>query len=70
MEVAQMKTFLKELLNTVSNILVPICALICAIMEAVHAPTKAILVVKAIEYWAFNVSGTAERLQQTKMKLK
>lgn len=61
-----MKTFLKELLNTVSNILVPICALVCAIMEAVHAPMKAVRVVKAIEYWTFNMFGTAERLQQAK----
>ena len=56
--------FLKELLNIITNILVPIVSVLIAIMEILPVPTKFIKLLKAAEYWLFYAQGTAEKIDK------
>ena len=58
------KIFIRELGNVCTNLLTPLFALICAIMELFHAPAEAIEKVKKIEYWAFYALATAEDIRK------
>lgn len=61
---AKFKIFIRELGNVGTNLLTPLFALICAVMELFHAPAEAIEKVKKIEYWAFYALATAEDIRK------
>ena len=61
---AKFKIFIRELGNVGTNLLTPLFALICAVMELSHAPAEAIEKVKKIEYWAFYALATAEDIRK------
>ena len=56
--------FLKELLNIIGNILVPIVSVLIAIMAILPVPTKFIKLLKVFEYWLFYAQGTAEKIDK------
>lgn len=61
---AKFKIFIRELGNVGTNLLTPLFALVCAVMELFHAPAEAIEKVKKIEYWAFYALATAEDIRK------
>lgn len=56
--------FLKEILNVLGNVLVPLVSLVVLIMEILPVPITWIEAVKKAEYWLFYVSGTGERIEE------
>lgn len=60
----RIKLFLGELLNLITNILVPIMSVIIAIVELFPVPTKVIDILKKVEYWLFYGAGTAKKIEK------
>lgn len=56
--------FLKEILNVLGNVLVPLVSLVVLIMEILPVPTTWVEAVKKVEYWFFYASGTGERIEK------
>lgn len=61
----RIKLFLKELINIITNFLVPVVAVLIAILEIFpFIPLKIILFLKTVEYWLFYAAGTAEDVKE------
>lgn len=60
----RIKLFLGELLNLITNILVPIMSVIIAIVELFPVPTKVIDILKKAEYWLFYSAGTGKKIEK------
>ena len=56
--------FLEELLNIVTDILVPLAALIAAILQLLPVPLKWVHVVKQIENWLYYAKGTGDKIKE------
>jgi hypothetical protein len=63
--------FLKELVNIITDVLVPIMALIAAILELIpFVPLKWAQGVKKLEDFFYNVAGTAKDIKEEIKKIK
>jgi hypothetical protein len=60
----RIKIILKEFMNILTNVLVPLLALLIAICEILPVPYKVIRILKVVEYWAFYAFGTAENIKK------
>lgn len=60
----RIKLFLGELLNLMTNILVPVLSVIIAIVELFPVPTKVVDILKKAEYWLFYSAGTAKKIEK------
>ena len=56
----------KEILNFITNILIPIWNIVILIAETFGAPTNVLHALNKIEYLLFNISGTKETIEQQK----
>lgn len=56
--------FLKEVLNIITDILVPLVALVAAILQLLPVPLKWIHVVKRIENWLYYAKGTGDKIKE------
>ena len=56
----------KEILNFITNILIPIWNIVILIAETFGAPANVLDALKKIEYLLFNISGTKETIEQQK----
>ncbi len=56
--------FLKEILNIITDILVPLVALVAAILQLLPVPLKWINVVKKIENWLYYAKGTGDKIKE------
>ena len=56
--------FLKELLNLIADILVPLAALVAAIMQLLPVPLKWVNAVKKIENWLYYAKGTGDQIKE------
>lgn len=54
----------KEILNFITNILIPVWNIVILIAETFGAPAKVLEVLKKIEYILFDISGTKETIEQ------
>lgn len=58
------KCFWKELGNVLTNVLVPVVAMVAAIMELLQLPTAWIQGVKKVEYWLWEACGTKKEIDK------
>lgn len=59
------KEGLKEVLNFLLNVLVPVVSILVTIAEVVpFVPAKAVMILKKAEYFMFNAFGTAKDLEK------
>ena len=56
----------KEILNFITNILIPIWNIVILIAETFGAPANVLDALKKIEYLLFNISGTKETIEEQK----
>ena len=56
----------KEILNFITNILIPIWNIVILVAETFGAPANVLDALKKIEYLLFNISGTKETIEQQK----
>ena len=56
----------KEILNFITNILIPIWNVVILVAETFGAPANVLDALKKIEYLLFNISGTKETIEQQK----
>jgi predicted secreted Zn-dependent protease len=57
--------FLKEIMNVLTNILVPLVSLLVMIAELLpFIPIGAVNVLKKIEYWMFYAAGTSKDIEK------
>lgn len=54
----------KEILNFITNILIPIWNIVILVAETFGAPAKVLDVLKKVEHLLFNISGTKETIEQ------
>jgi hypothetical protein len=63
--------FLKELINVITDVLVPVIALFAAILEIIpFVPLKWIQGVKKLEDFFYNFAGTAKDIKEEIKKIK
>jgi hypothetical protein len=63
--------FLKELINVITDVLVPVIALFAAILEIIpFVPLKWIQGVKKLEDFFYNLAGTAKDIKEEIKKIK
>jgi hypothetical protein len=63
--------FLKELINIITDILVPVMALLAAILELIpFVPLKWVQGIKKLEDFFYNVAGTAKDIKEEIKKFK
>ena len=56
--------FLREVLNIITDILVPLAALIAAILELLPVPLKWVYLFKEIENWLYFAKGTGDKIKE------
>lgn len=56
--------FLKELLNIITDILVPLAALISAILQILPVPLKWVHFFKRVENWLYYAKGTGDKIKE------
>lgn len=56
----------KEILNFITNILIPIWNIVILVAETFGAPANVLDALKKIEYLLFNISGTKETIEEQK----
>ena len=56
----------KEILNFITNILIPIWNVVILVAETFGAPANVLDALKKIEYLLFNISGTKETIEEQK----
>lgn len=56
----------KEILNFITNILIPFWNIVILIAETFGAPANVLDALKKIEYLLFNISGTKETIEEQK----
>ena len=56
--------FLKELLNFLTDVLVPLVSLIAAILQLLPVPLKWVHTVKKIENWLYYAKGTGDKIKE------
>lgn len=56
----------KEILNFITNILIPFWNIVILVAETFGAPANVLDALKKIEYLLFNISGTKETIEQQK----
>lgn len=70
----RVRLFLKEILNFITNILVPIVSVVISILEVLPVPSTWIKLMKVLEYWLFYAFGTAKdidkAIEENEKKLK
>lgn len=58
----------KEILNFITNILIPFWNIVILVAETFGAPANVLDALKKIEYLLFNISGTKETIEEQKKK--
>lgn len=64
--IERIKLIGKEILNFITNILIPFWNIVILVAETFGAPAKVLDALKKIEYLLFNISGTKETIEQQK----
>ena len=64
--IERIKLIGKEILNFITNILIPIWNVVILVAETFGAPANVLDALKKIEYLLFNISGTKETIEQQK----
>lgn len=59
----------KEILNFITNILIPFWNIVILVAETFGAPANVLDALKKIEYLLFNISGTKETIEEQKKKI-
>lgn len=54
----------REVMNILTNVLVPLASLIVAILEILPVPIIWVKVAKMVEYWLFEFAGTASKIDK------
>jgi len=55
--------FLQEVLNILGDILVPLAALVAAILQLLPVPLKWVHMVKKVENWLYYAKGTGDKIK-------
>ena len=58
-----------ELANALTDVLVPLASVLCAMAEALHLPPRVVLSLKRAELWLFSACGTAQTVNEYVDKL-
>ena len=66
--IERIKLIGKEILNFITNILIPFWNIVILVAETFGAPAKVLDALKKIEYLLFNISGTKETIEEQKKK--
>ena len=66
--IERIKLIGKEILNFITNILIPFWNIVILVAETFGAPANVLDALKKIEYLLFNISGTKETIEQQKKK--
>ena len=66
--IERIKLIGKEILNFITNILIPIWNIVILIAETFGAPANVLDALKKVEYLLFNISGTKETIEEQKEK--
>lgn len=66
--IERIKLIGKEILNFITNILIPFWNIVILIAETFGAPANVLDALKKIEYLLFNISGTKETIEEQKKK--
>ena len=66
--IERIKLIGKEILNFITNILIPIWNVVILVAETFGAPTNVLDAQKKIEYLLYNISRTKETIEQKKKK--
>ena len=64
--IERIKLIGKEILNFITNILIPFWNIVILVAETFGAPANVLDALKKIEYLLFNISGTKETIEQQK----
>ena len=64
--IERIKLIGKEILNFITNILIPIWNIVILVAETFGAPANVLDALKKIEYLLFNISGTKETIEEQK----
>ena len=64
--IERIKLIGKEILNFITNILIPFWNVVILVAETFGAPANVLDALKKIEYLLFNISGTKETIEQQK----
>lgn len=68
--IERIKLIGKEILNFITNILIPFWNIVILVAETFGAPANVLDALKKIEYLLFNISGTKETIEEQKKKAK
>ena len=66
--IERIKLIGKEILNFITNILIPFWNIVILVAETFGAPANVLDALKKIEYLLFNISGTKETIEEQKKK--
>ena len=66
--IERIKLIGKEILNFITNILIPIWNIVILIAETFGAPANVLDALKKVEYLLFNISGTKDTIEEQKEK--
>lgn len=66
--IERIKLIGKEILNFITNILIPFWNIVILVAETFSAPANVLDALKKIEYLLFNISGTKETIEEQKKK--
>lgn len=66
--IERIKLIGKEILNFITNILIPFWNIVILVAETFGAPSNVLDALKKIEYLLFNISGTKETIEEQKKK--
>lgn len=64
--IERIKLIGKEILNFITNILIPFWNIVILVAETFGAPANVLDALKKIEYLLFNISGTKETIEEQK----
>jgi hypothetical protein len=59
----KLKVFGKEIFNILTDIAVPLLAILCAIAEVCQLPASVLLALKKAERWCFFACGTRDEVE-------
>lgn len=63
--IARIKLIGKEILNVITNIIIPVWGIVMIVAEIFGVPASALEVLKKIEYALFAISGTKETIEKS-----
>ena len=66
--IERIKLIGKEILNFITNILIPFWNIVILVAETFGAPSNVLDALKKIEYLLVNISGTKETIEEQKKK--